>query len=89
MLARFSLAVGRFDLLAVNLFEFGHEWRFAFAKNVDLPRTKSSKYTAEQRQYLLATSIRITLPVELPFHEEPFAVLGEIIADRRRRGRRH
>jgi len=82
------LVAGGFDLLAVNLFEFGQEWRFAFAKNTDLPRTKSSKYTPEQRQYLLATSIRITWPLEPPFHEEPFEVLEAIVADRRRRGRR-
>jgi hypothetical protein len=82
------LAVGGFDLLAVNLFEFGQGWRFGFAKNADLPRTKSSKYAAHQCQYLLATSIRITWPLKAPFYEEPFAVLNEIVADRRRRGRR-
>ena len=31
------LAVGGFDLVAVNLFEFGQQWRFAFAKNADPP----------------------------------------------------
>jgi hypothetical protein len=45
------LLVGGFDLLAVNLLEFGQEWRFAFAKNSDLPRTTSSKYTPEQREF--------------------------------------
>jgi hypothetical protein len=49
------LLVGGFDLLAVNLFEFGQEWRFAFAKNEDLPRSTFKGYTPEQRQYLLAT----------------------------------
>lgn len=76
------LVVGGFDLLAVNLFEFGHEWRFAFAKNSDLPRTKSSKYIPEQRQYLLATSIRIAWPLQPPFCEEPFAVLDTIVGER-------
>jgi hypothetical protein len=83
------LVIGGFDLLAVNLFEFGQEWRFAFARNADLPRTKSPKYTSEQRQYLLATSIRITWPLRPPFHEEPFQLLDQIAADRRRRRGRH
>jgi hypothetical protein len=76
------LVVGGFHLLAVNLFEFGQEWRFAFAKNSDLPRTRSSKYTPEQRQYLLATSIRITWPLQPPFYENSFAVLDEIVGER-------
>jgi hypothetical protein len=75
------LLVGGFDLLAVNLFEFGHQWRFAFAKNVDLPRTRSTKYPPEQRCYLLATTIRITWPLQPPFYEDPFEVLEAIIAE--------
>lgn len=78
------LVVGGFDLLAVNLFEFRQEWQFAFAKNADLPRTKSPRYTPGQRQYLLATSIRITWPLQPPFYEEPFQVLDAIVAARRR-----
>lgn len=31
------LQVGEFDLLAVGLFAFGDTWKFAFAKNQDLP----------------------------------------------------
>ncbi len=73
------LVVGGFDLLAVSLFEFGQQWRFAFARNSDLPRTRSSKYTSEQRQYLLATLIRITWPLQPPFYDEPFTVLDAIV----------
>jgi hypothetical protein len=76
------LLVGGFDLLAVNLFEFGQEWRFAFAKNSDLPRTTSSKYTPEQRKFLLATSVRITWPLQPPFYEDPFTVLDMIVAEK-------
>ena len=76
------LPVGGFDLLAVNLFEFGQEWRFAFAKNSDLPRTTSSKYTPEQREFLLATSVRITWPLQPPFYEDPFTVLDMIVAEK-------
>lgn len=80
------LVVGGFDLLAVNLFEFGQKWRFAFARNSDLPRTKSSKYTAEQRRHLLATSIRITWPLQAPFYDEPFQVLDAIVAAKQGHG---
>ena len=40
-----NLVVGGFDLLAVNIFQFGKTWRFAFAKNSDLPRSTAKKYT--------------------------------------------
>jgi len=73
------LLVGGFDLVAVNLFEFGQVWRFAFAKNDDLPRTKSTKYTPRQRQHLLATSVKITWPLQPPFRDEPFSLLDEIV----------
>jgi hypothetical protein len=76
------LVVGGFDLLAVNLFHFGKEWRFAFAKNSDLPRTKHKRFTAEQRQYLLATAVRITWPLQPPFYAEPFTVLDAIVSQR-------
>jgi hypothetical protein len=45
------LVVGEFDMLAINLFEFGQKWHFAFARNTDLPRSKWRKYTDEQKQY--------------------------------------
>jgi hypothetical protein len=78
------LLVGGFDLLAVNLFEFGQQWRFAFAKNADLPRSRSPKYTARQQKYLLATSMKVTWPLEFPFRDEPFALLEEIIREKHR-----
>ena len=33
------LLTGKSDILAVNLFEFGQKWRFAFIHNRDLPRS--------------------------------------------------
>lgn len=77
------LVVGGFDLLAVNLFEFGQEWKFGFAKNSDLPRSKFKKYTPVQQKYLLATSVRVTWPLESPFRDEPFSLLGEIVREKR------
>jgi len=78
------LVVGDFDLLAVNLFDFEKEWRFAFAKNTDLPRSRYKKYTPEQQQYLLATLINITWPLEFPFSPEPFRLLDEIVEEKKR-----
>ncbi|MGH7253012.1 MAG: restriction endonuclease [Nitrospiraceae bacterium] len=79
------LLVGGFDLLAVNLFAFAQKWRFAFTKNEDLPRTKSAKYTRRQRQHLLATSIKVTWPLQPPFRDEPFTLLEEIVSAKLKR----
>jgi hypothetical protein len=76
------LQVGEFDLLAVGLFQFGDEWRFAFVKNYDLPRTKSARYTPEQQKYLLRSSVKITWPLSEPFELEPFRLLDEIVRQR-------
>jgi hypothetical protein len=73
------LLVGEFDLLAVGIFDFGKRWRYAFAKNQDLPRSKFRKYTEEQRNYLLAGTMPITWPLKAPFHEEPFGLLDQIV----------
>lgn len=77
------LVVGGFDLLAVNIFQFEKKWKFAFAKNADLPRTRSRKYTSDQQQYLLATLIRITWPLQPPFSDEPFSILDSIVEERK------
>lgn len=76
------LVVGEFDLLAVNLFEFGQQWRFAFIKNADLPRSTYKKYTDYQRQFLLQTTPPISWPLQPPFRDEPFSLLDEIVASR-------
>jgi hypothetical protein len=76
------LVVGGFDLLAVNLFEFGQQWRFAFVKNVDLPRSTWRGYTEAQRRHLLQTTPRITWPLQAPYRDEPFALLDEIAASK-------
>lgn len=79
------LLVGGFDLVAVNLFAFREQWDFAFALNRDLPRSKSKKYTPRQQKYLLATSVKITWPLQAPFVADPFALLDELIAEREKR----
>ena len=76
------LVVGQFDLLAVNLFAFRERWDFAFIRNRDLPRSRYRRYTPEQRQYLLATLVAVTWPVQTPFESEPFRLLGEIAREK-------
>jgi hypothetical protein len=73
------LVVGEFDLLAVNLFAFENEWRFVFAKNGDLPRSRYKKYSENQQRHLLATLVSVTWPPEAPFRDEPFSLLDEML----------
>lgn len=79
-IATTCLVVGEFDLVAVNLFDFGQEWRFAFAKNVDLPRSSFKKYTPEQQSFLLQTTPKITWPLHPPYRAEPFSLLDEMLS---------
>lgn len=75
------LLAGDFDLLAINLFQFREEWDFAFILNRDLPHSSSKKYTPFQREQLLATSIKITWPIEAPYELNPFDLLDKLIAE--------
>lgn len=81
------LKTGDFDIVAVNLYAFQDKWRFAFARNCDLPRSTHKAYTPYQRKHLLASLMPITLPLEAPFREEPFSLFDEIIVERNRKGR--
>lgn len=81
------LLVGGFDLLAVNLFEFGQKWKFAFVRNRDLPRSNFRGYTIEQQGYLLQTTPKITLPLRLPYRDEPWTLLDEIAQEKALRKR--
>ena len=76
------LVKGEFDLLAVNLFEFGQQWRFAFAKNSDLPPSTYRKYTPEQRSRLIKSLVTVTWPPQPPFSDEPFGLLDELAAEK-------
>lgn len=80
------LLVGEFDLLAVNLHGFYGEWRFAFARNEELPRVstrgKAKDYTQFQRDNLLATMMPIGDPPSPPYRMEPWSLLDELIDER-------
>lgn len=73
---------GEFDLLAVNCFAFGGTWRFAFAKNKDLPKSTFGKYTEEQRNQLIASLVPVSWPPKPPFVEDPFKLLDELIKEK-------
>lgn len=73
---------GEFDLLAVNCFAFGGKWRFAFAKNKDLPTSNYKKYTEEQRKQLIASLVLVTWPPQAPFTDNPFKLLDELVAEK-------
>ena len=71
---------GDFDILAVNLFAFENQWRFIFARNSDLPASRSSRYTPYQKEHLLATLVDVSWPPRPPFYADLFELLDEIVS---------
>ncbi|HIE3894089.1 TPA: hypothetical protein ACXNG6_002641 [Stenotrophomonas maltophilia] len=71
---------GEFDILAVNCYAFGGEWRFAFARNSDLPTSSFSKYTKEQREQLISSMVPVSWPPQAPFTDDPISLLNKMIA---------
>jgi hypothetical protein len=55
--------IGDFDILAVPLFPFSGIWNFAYKNNSDCRMTESPRYDEETRQYLLASTEKITWPL--------------------------
>jgi hypothetical protein len=82
------LLVNQFDILAVPLFGFEGRWHFAFAHNRDLPRSRCKKYTEYQQERLLATSMRISIPLQKPYVFEIGLLLEELYAERRAAARK-
>ncbi|MBR6051485.1 MAG: restriction endonuclease [Clostridia bacterium] len=77
------LAVGEFDIVAVSCYAFGNTWKFAFAKNKDLPHPneRARNVPAEDRGYLIKSLIDITWPLESPFTEDVYKLLDEIVEE--------
>lgn len=75
------LAVGEFDVVAISLFSFGEKWRFAFAKNSDLPHpsNRTKNISDDDRQYLIKSLIDITWPLKPPFTDNIYNLLDEFI----------
>lgn len=76
------LLCGEFDILAINLFQFTEGWDFAFALNRDLPKSTFRGYTEAQRQYLLATLVSVSWPLQNPFSMDPFTLLDILVEER-------
>lgn len=68
-----------FDLLAVNCFAFGEQWRFAFALNSELPENTYKKYSEYQRKHLLPSLITVDWPLQPPFTDNLFELLDKLI----------
>lgn len=85
-----ALLVGEFDVLAVNIHAFEGKWKFAFAKNEDLPtmegatRGAAKDYTEYQQKNLIKTLIGISNPPGPPFVDSPFQLFDELIEERAR-----
>ena len=75
------LAVGEFDIVAVSLYAFGNQWRFAFARNEDLPHPNSRyrNIPAEDREYLIKSLIDITWPLQAPFTTNVYSLLDKMV----------
>ena len=71
------LAVGEFDIVAVNCYAFGEEWKYAFAKNIDLPHPSrcSGNLAEEDREYLVKSVIPISWPLQPPFTTDIYSLL--------------
>lgn len=79
------LVVDGFDILAVCLFAFGDTWRFAFARNRDLPRTTWHKYKPVEQKYLLKSAMKISWPLQAPYVRDLFSLLDGLVSERVRR----
>jgi hypothetical protein len=75
------VVVGGWDVLAVSLYDFDRKWRFAFARQDELPRG-SDHYAMEDRQFLLPSAMKVTWPLETPFTENLLEVLDAVLATR-------
>jgi transcriptional regulator with XRE-family HTH domain len=72
---------GEFDILAVNCFGFGGNWKFLFAKNSDLPSSTFKKYSEEERQELIASLITVEFPAKMPFYENLKDLLDSMLEE--------
>lgn len=72
---------GEFDILAVNCFRFGNEWRFVYTRNRDLPFSSYSRYSEEQRKSLIASLIPVTWPPSSPFYTDLQKLLDEMVEE--------
>ncbi len=76
-----NLLRGQFDIVAVPLFAFIHEWDFVFALNRDLPGSTESSYSDYHRGLLLAGMMPLDYPPNSPYTENFLRLCDAIIVD--------
>jgi len=69
------------DIMAVNLYKIKDEWKFAFLKVEDLPRSKGN-YPDGLRRKLARSQIKLTIPLEDPFTDDLFELMDEVLKER-------
>jgi len=72
-------ARGDYDILAVPLFPFTGEWKYAYKRNLDCRSTSSKKYDEADWPYLLATTETITWPLSDDWHSNLFEIMDDKI----------
>jgi hypothetical protein len=72
--------IGEYDILAVPLYPFTGNWSdFAYRRNRDLSRSTSRKYSTEEQGCLLATTERISWPLDPPWTTDLVSLLDKSI----------
>jgi hypothetical protein len=66
---------GDFDILAINLFEFGQEWKFIYARNEDLKGSTYGGYSDYEQKHLLASMQDATWPPCEPYTADLHSIL--------------
>ncbi|WP_135823478.1 hypothetical protein [Halorussus ruber] len=69
------------DIMAINLYRLEDEWRFAFVKIEDLPRS-GGNYPEGLREKLAKSVPKLTVPLEDPYTDDPYELMDEILEDR-------
>lgn len=69
------------DIMAVNLYRLEDEWRYAFIRLTDLPRSKGN-YPEGLRQQLSKSQPKVTVPLQEPFTDDLEQLMDDIIEER-------
>jgi hypothetical protein len=69
------------DVMAVNLYRIEDQWRFAFLKVSDLPRSQGN-YPEGLRKQLAKSQIKLTIPLQPPFTDDLYGLMDDILRKR-------
>lgn len=69
--------IGDYDILAVPLFPFTGDWRFAYKLNSKCRLTESKKYSEEDKAYLLATTEKLFYPLNEEWTDDLLSLCDE------------